>query len=66
MRFNADVADERFLDTIEGEDAHDWVNRLGEKYNRPIVLAALAKPWVEQNRSDSDAFVDELQKAWKV
>lgn len=66
-RFIVDVADlERFLDTIEGEDAHDWVNRLGERYGRQIVLSALSKLWVEQNGSESEAFVEELQKAWKI
>ncbi|WP_143757356.1 ATP-binding protein [Clavibacter michiganensis] len=53
---------QRYLDTIEGEDPHDWVNKLGEQYERQRVLRALAALWVANHETDATAFVAEVRK----
>jgi hypothetical protein len=54
----------RFLDSIEGQDPHDWVNDLGERYGRPRVLRVLAEMWVEGNAIIVEPFLDELRKSF--
>jgi hypothetical protein len=51
------------LDGMEGRDAHDWVNGLGERYERSRVLRVLAELWVETNAADAEAFLEELNNA---
>jgi hypothetical protein len=46
----------RKLDDLEGEDDHDWVNLLGEKYGRPHVLTVLAVSWAEAHIEEAKAF----------
>ena len=53
-----------FLASIEGEDCHDWVNKLGEEYGRPLVLQALPALWAELHVEETEAFVAELRAAW--
>lgn len=53
-----------FLASIEGEDCHDWVNKMGQKYGRPVVLQVLPELWAELHGEETKVFVDELQTAW--
>ena len=53
-----------FLASIEGEDSHDWVNRLGEEYGRLLVLRALPALWAELHREAAESFVSDLRAAW--
>lgn len=53
----------RHLDSMEGLDAHDWVNGLGAKYERARVLRALAELWVEGNAAVVEPFLDDLRRA---
>lgn len=46
----------RKLQELEGEDAHDWVNRLGETYGRQHVLTVLASMWVSAHPAKATAF----------
>lgn len=52
----------RFLDTIEGDDPHDWVNKLGAEYERQRVLHALTALWVSSNKDLASEFVAEIRK----
>lgn len=47
---------QRKLDELEGEDAHDWVNRLGDAYGRPHVLTVLAACWAQAHPDQSIRF----------
>ncbi|WP_147301836.1 hypothetical protein [Microbacterium sp. AG157] len=47
---------QRKLDELEGEDAHDWVNRLGDVYGRPHVLTVLAACWAQAHPDESVRF----------
>lgn len=49
---------QRKLDDLEGEDAHDWVNRLGEAYGRPHVLTVLSTSWAQTHADESVAFAE--------
>ena len=40
----------QLLDSLQGMDAHDWVNALGESYGRNHALTVLAALWVDANR----------------
>jgi hypothetical protein len=51
------------LDQIQGEDAHDWVNLLGDEYGRPHVLTVLAAQWVAGHSADADAFAAHVMAA---
>ncbi len=51
----------RFLDSQEGLDAHDWVNGLGLRYGRQVVLKALAESWVEKNAFEVEPFLKMLK-----
>ncbi|WIM71001.1 ATP-dependent nuclease [Corynebacterium suedekumii] len=53
----------RFLDSIEGEDPHDWVNDFGHEYGRQQVLRTLSELWVESNEAAVRPFLEELKKA---
>lgn len=52
------------LSSIEGEDHHDWVNKLGEEFGRPQVLRALPTLWAQLHPDETESFVDELLSAW--
>lgn len=54
---------ERFIETLEGKDAHDWVNDLGTQFDRVLVLPALASQWVNENAVATAAFHEELRSA---
>lgn len=53
----------RFLASKEGIDPHDWVNDLGQEYERSRVLRALAELWVENNETVIASFLEELNRA---
>lgn len=53
-----------FLGTLEGADAHDWVNRLGDRFGRPKVLAGLGRVWASQNAHLAREFVTSLRTGW--
>lgn len=53
------------LDSIEADDAHDWVNSLGERYGRPNALRIVATLWVEQNPESTAIFAADLEAEWK-
>jgi hypothetical protein len=53
-----------FLASIEGEDSHDWVNKMANAYGRPVVLQALPAVWAELHREDAEAFAVDLATAW--
>lgn len=50
----------RVLSTLEGKDAHDWVNGVATGIDRPHTLAVLAALWVELHPTESSAFRDAL------
>ncbi|WAC57551.1 ATP-dependent nuclease [Gordonia sp. SL306] len=52
-----------FLDSIEGQDPHDWVNSLGERYGRQFALRQLSALWCSQNPAEVEPFVTQLQSA---
>ena len=65
VRLNTPTGDlPLFLDSIEGQDAHDWVNDLGERYGRPRVLRVLAEMWVETNSAIVESFLDSWRKSF--
>lgn len=47
----------RRLDDLQGEDAHDWVNSLGNSYGRAHVLTVLATRWADTHPEEARAFV---------
>lgn len=53
-----------FLDSIEGQDPHDWVNDFGQEYGRPNVLRTLAELWIERNPAIVGAYLKELRAAF--
>ncbi|MGW6005218.1 ATP-binding protein [Oerskovia enterophila] len=53
---------QRRMDLLEGENPHDWVNELGDVYERQRVLRTLAELWVDQNQSLAVKFTDDLRK----
>jgi hypothetical protein len=55
---------ERVLESLEGSDAHDWVNDLGDEFGRPLTLHVLSTLWVEQNAGEAEAFVQALRECW--
>ncbi|MET3511495.1 hypothetical protein [Plantibacter flavus] len=64
-RLGTDAADlDRFMDTLESEDAHDWVNLLGERYGRAHTLTCLARLWVEGHPKEAAEYVGALLKKW--
>lgn len=50
------------LDALEGEEPHDWVNALGDRFGRLHVLNALAALWCRTHESDVGAFLEELSE----
>lgn len=49
------------LDSLEGEDAHDWVNDLGDELGRSQTLHALSALWVQQaDMASAHADVEEI------
>lgn len=63
-RLNATVQELKiFLDSIEGQDPHDWVNDLGHKYGRASTLRALSELWVERNMLSVEPFLASLRQA---
>lgn len=54
-----------FLESLEGDDSHDWVNSVGERYGRAHSLTVLAHEWVLTNSEIASACVAELLRAWK-
>lgn len=53
-----------FLASVEGADCHDWVNKLGEEFGRPLVLRALPALWAELHLDEAESFVADLRSAW--
>jgi hypothetical protein len=49
------------LDVLEGEDGHDWVNRLGERYGRQLVLVSAANLWVRLHPLEATAFLNDIR-----
>lgn len=47
---------QRKLDDLEGEDAHDWVNLLGDSFGRAHVLTVLATRWADAHVAEAQAF----------
>jgi hypothetical protein len=54
----------RVIAMLEGKDAHDWVNELGDQFDRALVLPALASLWVDQNEELKLAFQSAVLGAW--
>lgn len=53
-----------FLSSIEGDDPHDWVNKLGDEFGRPFVLQALPAMWAELHPKEAGEFVEDLRRGW--
>lgn len=53
------------LDELEGEDRHDWVNRLGERYGRQHVLIRVADLWVRLHPLEAAAFLEDIKAGLK-
>lgn len=53
---------QRKLDELEGENDHDWVNRLGEAFGRAHVLTVLARLWAKHHEPEAKAFTTEIAK----
>jgi len=49
---------QRRLDDLEGEDDHDWVNRLGDAYGRAHALTVLATCWANAHVDEAQAFAE--------
>ncbi|WP_140449463.1 ATP-dependent nuclease [Curtobacterium flaccumfaciens] len=49
-----------FLGSIEGQEDHDWTNKLGEEYGRNRTLAALADGWVSEHETECVEFARHL------
>ncbi|WP_353987709.1 hypothetical protein [Ruicaihuangia caeni] len=49
-----------FFDTIEGENSHDWVIKVGDRYERRRVLPTLAAIWADGHGEECRALVEEL------
>jgi hypothetical protein len=63
QKFSVPVPEfERFLDSIEGHDPHDWVNAVGVEFERQRALRTLAAVWASTNSAEASAFVQELKK----
>ena len=54
-----------FLEPMEGDDSHDWVNSVGERYGRAHALTVLAREWVLVHSDIASACVSELFREWK-
>lgn len=52
------------LDAIEAADPHDWVNQLGDRFGRAIVLRGLATLWAEANAESAETFVVQLEASY--
>ncbi|MHC9295974.1 AAA family ATPase [Mycobacterium sp. LTG2003] len=53
---------EVFLDSIEGADVHDWINKLGDEYGRQFVLRTLSVSWCEKNPESVAEFLAQLRR----
>lgn len=49
-----------FLDSIDGENSHDWVIKVGDKYERRRVLTSLAELWVRSHPQQCRTLVDAI------
>lgn len=49
------------LDALEGEDGHDWVNRLADRYGRQLVLIRLANLWARLHPAEATAFLESIR-----
>lgn len=56
---------QRLLVALEGSDAHDWVNALGDEYGRQVALSALSRLWVRKNPTEAATFVADLVTRWQ-
>lgn len=54
-----------FFESLEGDDSHDWVNSVGERYGRAHALTVLAREWVFVHSDIASACVSELFRGWK-
>lgn len=55
-----------FLASIEGEDCHDWVNKMGLEFGRARVLHILPALWADLHPEETKGFVNELLAAWQL
>lgn len=53
------------IESLEGSDAHDWVNALCEEYGRQKMLPTLAALWAEAHRDQCKDFVLRLRACWE-
>ncbi|WP_139335349.1 M48 family metallopeptidase [Mycobacterium sp. GA-1841] len=53
---------EEQIESLAGEDVHDWVNKLGDIYGRQQVLTRLAALWSANNTDECNKFVEELKQ----
>lgn len=49
------------LDALEGEDGHDWVNRLADRYGRQLVLTRVANLWARLHPAEATAFLESIR-----
>ncbi|MGX1695333.1 hypothetical protein ACWIBQ_08145 [Microbacterium keratanolyticum] len=50
-----------FFDTLDGENSHDWVIKVGDKYERRRVLTTLAEIWARSHREDCQTLFDAIR-----
>ncbi len=48
------------LDRLEGQDVHDWVNQMGDRFGRQRTLSTLAELWCEHHPQEVSEFVSSL------
>jgi DNA-binding MarR family transcriptional regulator len=52
---------QQLIDSLEGEDAHDWVDRIAQEYGRQVTLRLLAQLWCELHPDEALEIVTELR-----
>ena len=51
-----------FLESIDGEENHDWTNKLANEFGRAQTLTILSDLWVDKNRKSAEEFCMQLNK----
>lgn len=51
---------EAFLPSIQAEENHDWVNKLGDRFGRLATLTILADTWVAAHKEAVEEFLDQM------
>lgn len=50
-----------FLDSLDGENSHDWVIKLGDKYERRRVLPTLSALWADSHLEECTSLLEAIR-----